>query len=70
MWQFPNGSHVPINLTKEIAVGDEVFISGVRNPRAVVLHRGPTHFSPDGEHCCARIAEGPAQRLSVTFCEC
>ncbi len=46
-----------INLTKEIAVGDEVFISGVKIPGAVVvvLHRGPTHYSPDGEHCCARI---------------
>ena len=70
MWQFPDGSALPINLTKRVAVGDKVFISGVINPGAVVLHRGPTHFSPDGEHCCVRIAEGPAQRLCVTFSEC
>ncbi len=69
VWQFPNGSHVPINLTKEIAVGDEVFISGVAGV-TVVLHRGPSYYSTDGEHCCVRIAEGPAQRLCVTFSEC
>ena len=68
VWQFPNGSALPINLTKGVAVGDEVFISGVRNPGAVVLHRGPTHFSPDGEHCCARI--GTTLKRCVTFSEC
>ena len=55
MWQFPDRSAFPINHNKEIAVGDEVFISGISNPGAVILHRGSTHFSPDGEHCCARF---------------
>ena len=68
VWQFPNGSALPINLTKSVAVGDEVFISGVHNPGVVVLHRGPTHFSPDGEHCCARI--GTTLKRCVTFSEC
>ncbi len=65
VWQFPNGSGVPIGS----AVGTELFIRGVDHT-AVALHRGPTHFSPDGEHCCVRIANGPAQRLCVTFSEC
>ncbi len=48
------------------AVDEELFISGVINPAAVVLHRGPTHFSPDGEHCCVRLN----LRRCVTFSEC
>ncbi len=69
MWQFPNGSGVPIVFYRD-AVGDELHISGVTG--AVVLHRGPTHFSPDGEHCCRRVYnyEDLAQRLCVTFSEC
>ncbi len=55
MWQGPGGSTLDIVLNRD-AVDDELFISGVNNPDAVVLHRGSTHFSPDGEHCCARIA--------------
>ena len=47
------------------AVGDELFISGVGNPDAVVLHRGPSHFSPDGEHCCVRL--NTDDRRCVTF---
>ncbi len=65
VWQFPNGSNVPIGST----VGTELFITGVEHT-AVVLHRGPTHYSPDGEHCCVRIDKGTAQRLCVTFSEC
>ena len=48
------------------AAGDELFISGVTG--AVVLHRGPTHYSPDGEHCCVRN-DGTLTRC-VTFSEC
>ncbi len=69
VWQGPGGSELPI-VQGRAAVRDELFISGTFNPDAVVLHRGPTHFSPDGEHCCVRIADGPAQRLCVTFSEC
>ena len=50
------------------ATGDELFISAVGNPRAVILHRGPTHFSPDGEHCCRR--NDNSLRICVTFSEC
>ncbi len=52
VWQDPGRSELPIAYRD--AVGDELFISGVGNT-AVVLHRGPTHFSPDGEHCCVRL---------------
>ncbi len=69
MWQFPDGSELPIVLNRA-AVDDELFISGVNNPGAVVLHRGLSHFSPDGEHCCVRVAQGPAQSKCVTFSEC
>ncbi len=75
MWQGPGGSDVPIVLNRA-AVENELFISGVNNPDAVVLHRGPTHFSPDGEHCCARIEIGGVTvpvmevvRRCVTFSE-
>ena len=64
MWLFPNGSSLPI-VTGRNAVNEELFISGV--PDAVVLHRGPTHFSPDGEHCCVRL--NTALRRCVTFSE-
>ncbi len=78
MWQGPGGSELPIVRDREPdAVGDELFISGDDYPPAVVLHRGPTHFSPDGEHCCARIAiDGvivpvmEVVRRCVTFSEC
>ncbi len=52
-------------VTGRDAVGDEMFLSGVTG--AIVLHRGPTHFSPDGEHCCAR--NGGTLRICVTFSE-
>ncbi len=67
VWQFPNGDSVRIDLVKGVATGDELFISGVNNPGAVVLHRGPTHFSPDGEHCCVRTITN--ERRCVTFSE-
>ncbi len=55
-------------VTNRDAVDEELFISGVVNPDAVVLHRGPTHFSPDGEHCCVRLSAGLSR--CVTFSEC
>ncbi len=67
MWQGPGGSALPI-VTKRDAVDEELFISGV--PGAVVLHRGPIHFSPDGEHCCVRIAGTTTPSKCVTFSEC
>ena len=73
VWQFPNGSGVPIGIPNNpntVAVGNELFISGAINPGAVVLHRGPTHFSPDGEHCCVRLNTNPNLRKCVTFSEC
>ena len=68
MWQGPGGIQLPIR-GRDTIVGDELFISGVAGV-AVVLHRGPSHFSPDGEHCCVRVAQGPAQSKCVTFSEC
>ncbi len=70
VWQDPGGSGVPIgipNSPAEVAVEDDLFITGVPNT-AVALHRGPTHFSPDGEHCCVRTAT--KERRCVTFSEC
>ena len=67
VWQGPGGSTLPIVRNND-AVGDELFISGVTG--AVVLHRGPSHFSPDGEHCCVRVVQGTAPSICVTFSEC
>ncbi len=69
VWQGPGGSELPIVSSRD-AVGDELFISGARNPDAVILHRGPTHYSPDGEHCCVRLNTNPNFRRCVTFSEC
>ena len=66
MWQDPGGSTLPIAYRN--AVDDELFISGVQG--AVLLHRGPAHFSPDGEHCCVRLNTNPNLRRCVTFSEC
>ncbi|XP_064386414.1 uncharacterized protein LOC135334960 isoform X1 [Halichondria panicea] len=66
VWQFPNGSALPIVFYRD-AIGDELFISAVRNT-AVVLHRGPTHFSPDGEHCCRRPSTGLSRCVTFTPC--
>ena len=65
MWQGPGRSELPIAYRD--AVDDELFISGVTNT-AVALHRGSTHFSPDGEHCCVRLNTN--ERRCVTFSEC
>ena len=66
VWQDPGGSTLPIG-TNRVAVGEELFISGVEQT-AIALHRGPTHFSPDGEHCCVRFNTN--ERRCVTFSEC
>ncbi len=67
LWQGPGGSTLPI-VRNRAAVDDELFISSV--PGAVVLHRGPTHFSPDGEHCCVRVNTDPNLSRCLTFSEC
>ena len=64
-WLFPNGDDVPIVGGRD-AVGTELFTQDF--PGAVVLQRGPTHFNPDGEHCCVRN-DGTLTRC-VTFSEC
>ncbi len=65
------GVHCPYLIVRyKAAVGGELFISGVHDPGAVVLHRGPSHFSPDGEHCCVRLNTNPNLRRCVTFSEC
>ena len=68
VWRDSGGSELPI-VCDRTAVGDELFISGV-DPDAVVLHRGPTHFSPDGEYCCVRVDGDSAPSKCVTFSEC
>ncbi len=70
MWQFPDGSGVPIgnpNNPSTAAGDDELIITGVVGV-GVALHRGPDHFSPDGKHCCVRIST--TERKCVTFSEC
>ena len=67
LWLFPNGSALPIYQSRLVAVQDEVFIRVVLN-FGVVLYRGPTHFSPDGEHCCVRTNTDESK--CVTFSEC
>ena len=66
LWLFPDGSALQLE-SRVLAVDDEVFIRDVPN-FGVLLYRGPTHFSPDGEHCCVRIATN--ERRCVTFSEC
>ncbi len=47
-WLFPNGTEVPAGIAP--ATGDQLFTTVVSG--ALALYRGPTHNSPDGEHCC------------------
>ncbi len=67
VWQGPGGS--TLDIAYRDAVDEELFISGVANT-AIALHRGPTHYSPDGEHCCVRLNTNPNLRKCVTFSEC
>ncbi|XP_064386242.1 sushi, von Willebrand factor type A, EGF and pentraxin domain-containing protein 1-like [Halichondria panicea] len=66
LWLFPNGSALQFESGQE-AVQDELFIRDVPN-FGVALYRGPTHFSPDGEHCCVR--NNTALRICLTFTPC
>ncbi|XP_064386238.1 E-selectin-like [Halichondria panicea] len=66
LWLFPDGSALQLE-SRSVAFQDEVFIRDVPN-FAVILYRGPTHFSPDGEHCCVRTATN--ERRCVTFIPC
>ena len=66
LWLFPDGSALQFE-SRSLAVQDEVFIRDLPN-FGVALYRGPTHFSPDGEHCCVRT--NTALRRCVTFSEC
>ncbi len=70
VWQTPNGANsVTLDTTAGVfATGSEFIFTGA--PDANALLRGPTHFSPDGEHCCVRIAVGDPERRCVTFSEC
>ncbi len=70
VWQGPDGTNVPIgvpNNPNTAAVDDELILTGVSGV-AIALHRGPTHFSSDGEHCCRRFSAGLSR--CVTFSEC
>ena len=62
-WKFPDGTTVPA--LGEIATGDQL---SVRPSGVHILSRGPTHYSPDGEHCCVVTAD-LTQRRCVTFSE-
>ncbi len=62
-WQFPDGTTVPAG---DVANDDEL-ITKVNNA-GPALSRGPTHNSPDGEHCCVRTTTN--ERRCVTFSEC
>ncbi len=72
VWQTPNGvDSVPlVRNSGAVASGSELIFIGPPDPTANALLRGPTHFSPDGEHCCVRVDNGPAERRCVTFSEC
>ncbi len=74
-WLFPNGTEVPtrnefateeVPEGSEVATGDQLFTTLFSG--ALALYRGPTHNSPDGEHCC--VVTGTTQRRCVTFSEC
>ncbi len=69
--QTPNGGSVTLDTTPGVfASENELIFTGPPDPTSVALLRGPDHFSPDGEHCCVRVAQGPAERICVTFSEC
>ncbi len=66
-WQFPDGTTVPPADGDDPATGDQLYTRRDYNIR-VLLYRGPTHNSPDGEHCC--VVTGTSERRCVTFSEC
>ncbi len=63
-WQFPDGTIVPAPVGPDPATGDQLY---TRRDVRVILYRGPTHNSPDGEHCCVRTTTN--ERRCVTFSE-
>ncbi len=64
-WQFPDGTTVPAAVGNDPATGDQ--LNTRRSLAHVLLYRGPTHNSPDGEHCCVRTTTN--ERRCVTFSE-
>ncbi len=65
-WQFPDGTTVPAAVVGSgAATGDQ--LNTRRFDVRVALYRGPTHNSPDGEHCCVRTTTN--ERRCVTFSE-
>ncbi len=73
VWQGPNGGSVTLDTSSGVvAAGSALIFTGAPNPDndAIALLRGPDRFSPDGEHCCVRIAVGDPESRCVTFSEC
>ncbi len=65
-WQFLGATTVPAAVARSgAATGDQ--LNTRRFKLRVALYRGPTHNSPDGEHCCVRT--GTSERICVTFSE-
>ncbi len=65
-WQFPGGTTVPAAAVGSgAATGDQ--LNTRRADVRVFLYRGPTHNSPDGEHCC--VVTTTNERRCVTFSE-
>lgn len=73
----PDGGPINISTTGHpgaAATGTQLYISGWRGNGAVILHRGPDYFSPDGEYCCGRILERDVslienQKICLTLSE-
>ena len=65
VWQFPDGTTVPAAVGNDPATGDQ--LNTRRADGRVLLYRGSTHNSPDGEHCCVRTTTN--ERRCVTFSE-
>ncbi len=63
-WQLPNGDTVVRDSGP--ATGDQL-ITGVIDGTGFVLARGPTHNSPDVEHCCVETTTN--ERRCVIFSE-
>ena len=63
-WQLPNGDTVVRG--SMAATGDQL-ITRIVHRTGFVLSRGPTHNSPDGEHCCVETTTN--ERRCVIFSE-
>ncbi len=64
-WQFPSATVVPAADGNDPATGNQ--LNTRRTSTLVLLYRGSTHNSPDGEHCCVRTTTN--ERRCVTFSE-